>query len=122
MRAQTVKVCGKKENMKRIRWSQTMRREMYKRLCMEIGPHYTWDAKTKPAQKRLRYQQIIHDLAEEFGGGTTAVQQQINFATTTEKRLINQSHISSFIMNKSAALETGFIRTEDLPNTLLISN
>src|SRR6266480_721978 len=98
--------------------SQNKRRRMYAEIVKQIGPHRDWDEKIRPLQKRREYDQLLSKLAEEFEGEPTALQQQINFATTTQWGLTNQSHIKSFILNKSAALETGFILTNELPNHL----
>jgi hypothetical protein len=103
-------------------WTQEMRRKMYSRLSKEIAPHQNWDAKIKPIWKKQQYAQILSELADEFSLEASAIQQQINFATTTQAELKNRSHIRTFILNKAAAIEVGFIATPELPNYLKISN
>jgi hypothetical protein len=103
-------------------WTQNMRRKVYSRLLNEIGPHERWDAKIRPIWKRQQYDKILLELAIEFSSEVTAIQQQINFATTTQQEFKNRSHIRSFILNKAAAIEVGFITTSQLPNYLKISN
>ena len=104
--------------MNRIVWTQEMRRKMYSRIVAEIGRHQDWDEKIRPRKNRQSYEQLLRELAEEFSGEATALQQQINFATTTQAQLSNQSHIRSYILNKAAALEAGFIVTNELSNHL----
>lgn len=91
---------------------------MYSEIVRAAGPHRTWDGKIRPLRKRKQYEELLEKLAEEFGGDASALQQQINFATTTQWGLTNQSHIRSFILNKAAALETDFIETSELPTQL----
>ena len=91
---------------------------MYSEIVKQIGAHRYWDEKIRPLKKRHEYNQLLSTLAEEFSGEPSALQQQINFATTTQWGLTNQSHIRSFILNKAAALETGFIETNELPSHL----
>lgn len=104
-----------------ITWSQEMRKKMYSRLAKEIAPHQNWDSKIRPIKKKEQYEQILSELAVEFSVNANAIQQQINFATSTQRALKDRSHIRSFILNKAAAIEVGFIATEELPNYLKIS-
>ena len=114
--------------MKQIVWSQEMRRELYSRLKKEIGPHRTWDAKIKPIRKRSQYDNLVDALANHLSNkagrviDTTAVQQQINWATTTQRAMRDRSHIRSFILNKAAALEVNFISSSELPEFMTVSN
>jgi len=102
-------------------WTQNRRQELYSRLMTEIGSHHLWDAKIKPVSKRPQFDKLLTTLAHEFCQETgetfaeSAIQQQINFATTTERILRNRSHIRSFVMNKAAALDAGFILSSSLP-------
>jgi hypothetical protein len=102
-----------------IAWTQDMRRKMYSRIVREIGRHQDWDEKIRPLRKREQYLQILEELEAEFSGEATALQNQINFATTSQYKLKNRSHIRSFILNKAAAIEVGFIETNELPNELI---
>ena len=102
-------------------WSQEMRKKMYSRLVDEIAPHQNWDSKIRPIKKKQQYEQILAELAEEFSVNVNAIQQQISFATSTQRALKDRSHVRSFILNKAAAIEVGFIVTEELPNYLKIS-
>jgi hypothetical protein len=103
-------------------WTQNMRRKIFSRLANEIAPHERWDAKIKPIWKRQQYDQILTDLAAEFSSEVTAIQQQINFATTTQHEFKNRSHIRTFILNKAAAIEVGFVTSPQLSNYLKISS
>ena len=106
----------------RTEWTQDMRRKIYSRLTNEIAPHERWDAKIKPIWRRQQYDQILTELAAEFSSEVTAIQQQINFATTTQQEFKNRSHIRTFILNKAAAIEVHFITTQELPQYLKVSN
>lgn len=104
-----------------IIWSQEMRKRMYSRLVNEIAPHQDWDSKIRPIKKKQQYEQILSELAAEFSVNVNAIQQQINYATSTQRALKDRSHVRSFILNKAAAIEVGFIITEELPNYLRVS-
>jgi hypothetical protein len=69
--------------------------------------------------KRREYDRLLAELASEFHGAPSAIQNQINFSTTTQKSFNNRSHVANFILNNAAALETGFISTSELPNQLI---
>jgi hypothetical protein len=91
------------------KWTQEMRRKVYGRLVKEIGRHQDWDGKIRPLLKRRQYNQILSELALEFGGAPSAIQQQINFATMTKEPTDDTSLIKNWTLNKSAAQEVGFI-------------
>lgn len=108
-----------------MKWTQDYRRRLYSRLVEEIGLHQTWDAKIKPMAKRTQFDSLLATLAREFSqaAGETcaesAIQQQINFATTTERVLGDKSLVRNFILNKAAALEAGFISSSYLPKRII---
>jgi len=107
-----------------MKWTQDCRRKLYSRLVEQIGSHHSWDAKIKPVTKRKQFDMLLTTLAHEFSQNTgetcteSAIQQQINFATTTESILKDKSLIRNFIMNKAAALEAEFISSSSLPNRI----
>lgn len=108
-----------------MKWTQDCRRRLYSQLVAEIGPHHSWDAKIKPVTKRRQFNALLAVLAREFSQGAgeacteSAIQQQINFATTTERLLRDKSLIRNFIVNKAAALEAGFILSSSLPSRIV---
>ena len=107
----------RKETM--IRWSQERRRKVYSRIVKEIGRHKDWGTQIEPLRKKQEYNRLLSELASELHGAPSAIQQQINFATTEQKSLNNRSHVANFILNTAAALEAGFISTRELPNQLI---
>lgn len=106
----------------RTTWNQNMRRKLYSRLVREIAPHKKWGAKIRPICKTQEYDHILSELASLFSVPVSAIQQQINFATTTQAELRTRLHISSIILNKAAAIEVGFITASELPSYLKLSN
>jgi regulator of sirC expression with transglutaminase-like and TPR domain len=109
-----------------MNWTQDIRRKLYSRLVSEIGAHGVWDAKIKPAVKREQYDRLLSALAREFSQeigqpcAETAIQQQVNFATTTQAEFTHRSLIKNYVLNKAAALEVGFITSDELPKHLSI--
>ena len=49
-----------------------------------------------------------------------AVNQQISWAKNPAKQIIAQGYFKSYIDNISVAMQTGFMKTSDLPNTVLL--
>ena len=107
---------------KQIRWSQDKRRKMYREIVRAIGPHLCWDETIRPLAKRKEYDQLLQRLAREFGGERSALQAQINWATTSQMPVMDRSRVRNFILNKAAALEMGFISSSELPSHMTISN
>jgi regulator of sirC expression with transglutaminase-like and TPR domain len=109
-------------------WTQKRREKLYSRLVSEIGPHRVWDEKIRPRAKRAEYDRLLMELAAEFSNETrdtcrvSAIQQQINFATTTQTEHNDRARIRSFILNKAAAIEAGFLSFHDIPQYLKVSN
>jgi len=50
----------------------------------------------------------------------SAVENQIAWGITMQHDIRNQSHARNVILNKSAALEVGFISSSDLPKYMFI--
>ena len=106
------------------KWTQDLRRIMYARLVMEFGPYDQWKKTDYRDGKKERYEEVLTELANYFSalGGArfdaSAVRQQVNFGRTRQESVLSQSHARSFILNKAAALETGFIQSRTLPSLL----
>ncbi|HWD18586.1 MAG TPA: hypothetical protein VHB20_04860, partial [Verrucomicrobiae bacterium] len=110
------------------KWTQNSRMKVYSKLVSEIGPRQLWDNKIRPKEKRAKYDKTLISLAAELSADTgemctvTAIQQQINFATTSQKAFKNPSHVRNLILNKAAALESGFLTFADLPQYLTVQS
>lgn len=52
----------------------------------------------------------------------TAVQQQIDWAYTHQNEIRARGHVSNYILNKAAALDTGFIKSNSLPLAMKLEN
>jgi hypothetical protein len=106
-------------------WTQDMRKAMYARLYMEFGPHSEWDPRS-PIKNKDRYPAVLKELAEYFSKtldkeiSPDAVKNQIDWGITRQKEMKDRSGIRNYILNKSAALEVGFIATASLPGYMLV--
>ncbi len=108
-----------------IKWTQELRRILYARLVMEFGPHETWLLKNYPKGQKERYGEVLKELAAYFTQLTgdrfeaSAVDQQVAWATTRQESITTESFAYQFIMNKSAALEMGFLTSSRLPSYMV---
>jgi len=104
-----------------MKWTQEMRRKLYSRLVKDFGPYDVGEAKIKPKDKQVQFHNVLAELAMQFSKEAghfilaSAVQAQINWATTSQKEMLDQSHIRNFVLNKAAALDAGFISASELP-------
>ena len=107
-----------------------MRYILYVRLRAEFGCYKSWLQVSCPYAKGdnaelKRYNDFLANAAVtmSFISGKPindfAVRQQIMFALTRQEE-IRLSHARSFFLNKSVALETGFISRRHLPNVMLM--
>jgi hypothetical protein len=93
---------------------------------MEFGPHATWGGTNIrfPKGKEERFNQVKEELARYFSELTgkvitsTGVQTQLNWACTSQDEVDNISHARQLIMNKAAALDSGFLQQSDLPSSI----
>ncbi len=106
------------------KWTQDLRTIMFARIVMEFGPYDQWGMTDYPQGKKARYEAVLQELADYFSLVTgrvfeaTAVRQQINFGRTRQEGVFDQARARSFILNKAAALQTGFIHSRELPELL----
>jgi len=116
----------KKSSAGQIKWTQELRKVLYARLVMEFGSYDTWGNSRSPSDV-TRYKKVTEELAEYFTNLTgdsfaaTAVRQQVDWACTKQDG-IKASHARTFILNKAAAVEMGFLKSSDLPKYLLAEN
>ena len=107
-----------------MKWTQEMRRNLYSRLVNDFGPYNVWGAKIEPKDKKDEFAKVLAELAIQFSKEAghfilaSAVQAQINWATTSQMEMKDPSRISNFILNKAAALDAGFISASELPTRM----
>jgi len=110
------------------KWNATNRNHLYATLVKAFGPYSAWVKATYPAGKKDEYEEFIADYSRWFQSETKesvtaeAVKQQISWAFTNQELFQDQSHIRNWILNKAAALESGFIGTKDLPNVFRVES
>lgn len=105
---------------KNQKWTHELRVKMYSRLLAEFGPHTDWGTFAYPSGRKDRLKEVLKELAVEFTRSTgktfewTALDQQMIWGITRQGRVKNAAFASQYILNKAAALETGFLKTSEL--------
>jgi len=92
-----------------------MRITLYSRLVSEFGPHRHWGNEIKPKGKEDRFTKVIKKLGQEFRVTPWGILDQLNWATTKQREVKDQSAVRDFILNKAAALKAGLIHYVELP-------
>ncbi len=111
--------------MREPKWTHELRRIMFERLVREFGSYDTWGKSEYPSGRKKRYAEVLDELRNCFecltgkSFATDAIEQQIAFGFTKQQSRLGSSHARSFILNKAAALEAGFIKTRQLQSLLL---
>ncbi len=106
------------------KWTQDLRRLVYRRLKQQFGPHSQWVLKYGPEHRKSEYDLALKEtaafLSQLTGNCFTpgAVQQQIAFVIA-KGDIKKQGYVALMILNKAAALEVGFLETADLPSCVL---
>ena len=101
-----------------------MRRKLYSRLVQDFGPYNVWGAKIEPKDKKAHFDKVLAELAIQFSKEAghfilaSAVQAQVNWATTSQMEMKDPSRIRNFVLNKAAALDAGFISASELPTRM----
>lgn len=107
-----------------MKWTQKMRDILYSRLVEKFGQYSTWEKATNPGDAKL-YDEFLSEIAEGLGKITgqtftkEAVANQIAWGISKQQEIKNVGHNRNFIMNRAAALESGFITSKDLPKASL---
>lgn len=104
-------------------WTGDVRRVLYMRLVRQFGSSDKWKNSNSPGRGRDsefdRFCQAFASVVGAKSGG--AVKHQIRFAmpeTTRGSKL--GRHAQTAILNKAAALETGFITDRQLPDLIAV--
>lgn len=111
---------------KEVVWTNELRTLVYRRLKQQFGPFRDWGKADYPDGKKAEYETALKDIAAFFSSLTgysfkwAAVRQQVRWAIATQSGVGNQGNARSYIMNKAAALEVGFIKASDLPGMMLM--
>lgn len=93
---------------------------MYSRLVCEFGPYAEWGRSAYPEGRKDRFEDVMKELASYFCRQTgksfewSALHQQMKWGVTTQPRVKNAGFAYLYILNKAAALETGFISSAEL--------
>jgi hypothetical protein len=101
-------------------WTGDVRRVLYKRLVNEFGPLGNWEKTNSPGRGLdSAFEQFCDAFAKAVGAKSgDAVRHQIRFAMpeTQKGSTWEQGHARTAILNKAAALESGFIENKHLPD------
>lgn len=106
--------------MRKNKWNYVNRYQLFANIVERFGAHAEWPKESRPANAE-EYEAFLREFAEtvqeENGNNTTvaAIKQQIAWAITKQPRLWKPIQLRNYILNKAAALETGFIETKNLP-------
>jgi hypothetical protein len=120
------------------KWIHQRRQQLYKAIVVAAGNYSSWDKKgseppprgyqTRPFHRTLR---VLRDEWEKEGvflgkkgqdvppkdRGLGAIKSQIAWATTAQT-FIQQAHVMSWLSNKIAAYEAGFLNDSNLPKVI----
>jgi hypothetical protein len=100
-------------------WTGEVRRVLYARLVRQFGPSIKWKKASSPGRGLdEEFEKFCEAFAHAMGAKSgDAVRHQIRFALPeTEHGSTWGRHAQTAILNKAAALETGFITDSQLPN------
>jgi hypothetical protein len=100
-------------------WTGNIRRVLYMRLVRRFGPSGKWKKTFSPGRGLdEEFDEFCKAFANAVGAKSgEAVKHQIRFAMPeTEHGSTWGRHAQTAILNKTAALETGFITDSQLPN------
>jgi len=111
-----------------MEWNFDLRKMIFNRVLNEFGPYRDWVGPNTPSGKgsSVELKSVFEDLAEAFskltgrGCSAGAVEQQFEWGKTKQPKLSSNGHFYTFIMNKAAAMEVGFINSGDLPDLTLM--
>ena len=100
-------------------WTGEVRRVLYQRLVQRFGPYRQWTKSHSPGgQHEEAYEAFCSAFAEAVGAkSSNPAKLQIRFAMPeSESGSTWGRQIQTAILNKAAALETGFIEDKHLPD------
>lgn len=107
-----------------MRWTHELRKLVFARITMQFGPYHTWGARWFPSGHQVAYRQVLREIAAYLRTQTRsqvtadAVDQQVRFGCTPQSQLAGMALARSLLLNKAAALESGFLRHRDLPGRI----
>lgn len=111
-----------------VKWTHELRCLVYRTLVRQFGAHKTWGAIKCPNGKKSQYDATLRTIAQFLSQLTgtvfapTAVKQQVDWATSNQSSVINSGFCRQYILNKAAALESGFLDSSELPASLVQTN
>ncbi len=110
-----------------FRWDQNIRRILYCELVEEFGPKRNWKNLNNTENKE-EYKNFLKKFAKKACKLTTnekppspgAIKNQIAWGSSmSQKSIKHYGHTYNFILNRAAALEMGFIKSNELPSIAL---
>ncbi len=121
------KAPGKREGRgRRRKWTHELRVLVFSRIRERFGPKSVWDSATYPRSRRDEYYLFLDELAvelRELMGDPNltrdAVENQVKWSFATS-RIRHKSHYQNMVLNTAAALEAGFLTSQDLPGQALL--
>lgn len=112
-------VC-KQSPSRRQKWTHDLRVRLYSRLLREFGPYASWGKVAFPEGRKGELEEVLRQLAVEFADETgkrfewTALEQQMRWGITRQGKVKNSGFAYQYILNKAAAIESGFLSSSDL--------
>ena len=104
-----------------MKWNQELRTMMYRRLLEKYGPHEKWETRQCPKKgEGPEFRSFLEEIADslrkltgtDFKDGGPGM--QFEWAVTAQAS-IKEGHAYTFILNKAAAYEAGFITSREMP-------
>ena len=111
--------------MKEI-WDQDGRRMIYNDLVLTFGPLKEWGNSRYPQGQKQEFDALLLSLAKRLSRkygkeiSSGAISQQIGWGVSRQRKINHAGYFKSYILNRAAAVETGFLTTADLPETVLL--
>jgi hypothetical protein len=105
---------------KNQKWTHELRVAMYSRLLAQFGPYSQWGTVAYPSGRKSELEEVLKELAADFSRRAnktfewTALEQQMKWGITRQGPVKNGGFAYQYILNKAAALETGFLTSSDL--------
>jgi len=106
------------------KWNTKTRTHLYESLKKIFGPYSGWGKTNYPKHNQAGYEKFKADFTvwfkQESGQEITigAVASQVAWAVTHQKDIKEQGFVWNYILNKAAALDAGFIKSNNLPNSM----
>lgn len=111
---------------KNKKWSYEARKYVFRRVKSQFGCSDSWECNRCPKGELKNYYKLMESLSSElkntFDIDVTpmAIDNQIAWAVNRNQNIIHTCGVSTWIHNRSAALEIGLITASRLPKSLIV--